>query len=103
MASFFKSGHKAKSQRNGYGLDGNVGKCCRFQSEKIPQPGHTALPLRGGSVGSFLALFHHRCVTTAAVSAGGVGIVFKSGPDEALFVKVSEAKARFSPRSVVRG
>jgi hypothetical protein len=42
MASLFRSGHKAMSQRNGYGLD---------------QP-------------------------------AGVGIVFKSGPDEALFVKV---------------
>jgi hypothetical protein len=42
MASMFRSGHKAKSQRNGYGLD----------------------------------------------EPAGVGIVFKSGPDEALFVKV---------------
>ncbi len=44
MASLFRGGHKAMSQRNGYGLD---------------QP-------------------------------AGVGIVFKSGPDEALFVKVCE-------------
>jgi len=42
MASMFRSGHKSKSQRNGYGLD----------------------------------------------EPAGVGIVFKSGPDEALFVKV---------------
>jgi hypothetical protein len=42
MASLFRSGHKALSQRNGYGLD----------------------------------------------KPAGVGIVFKSGPDEALFVKV---------------
>mmetsp|Transcript_92844 Transcript_92844/g.149895 ORF Transcript_92844/g.149895 Transcript_92844/m.149895 type:complete len:95 (-) Transcript_92844:2611-2895(-) len=41
MASFFRQGHRAKSQRNGFGLE----------------------------------------------NPGGVGIVFKSGPDEALFVK----------------
>ena len=48
MASMFRSGHKAKSQRNGYGLD----------------------------------------------EPAGVGIVFKSGPDEALFVKVCVGSVR---------
>ncbi len=75
MASLFRSGHKAKSQRNGYGLDepGKVQACCSCH-----QTWRVKFVVRDGLV---------------AVAAG-VGIVFKSGPDEALFVKVGAWSGR---------